>query len=1043
DKRSIRDQGSELKIALGVVSEDALWNPAALPNGTLDTEDRNRNGILDLFPFDEDTGLDTIPNGAAGDTDDNYYYNPEARPPDFSGINGTEGTRLASINPLPDTEDLDGDGVIDLVEDYFEFTVSLSQDSRYQIRDNGNGWRLFRIPLSDTAGVHVAGDPSWDNIKHARLWLEGFSQTDTLQIAGIELVGNRWIITAIADSASYNQGERFFVGVINNKENPNYVPPPIQIGEENNIPKREQSLVLSVQNLLVGDTVLAYRPFAGGNNYTQYESMSFWIRGDSDSLKYFVRFGTDSLNFYEYGTPVTTTWQSRGFKLEDLSITKVDMPTTVADTTLYLPDGGWFRLRGRPSFTRIQRMSMGLINDPERTGYAMVGADSVWVDELRLTSVKKEIGMARRVFVEARFADLLSLTTQVESRGEDFLSIGRTRGSGFRTSSYSVSGVMALQKFLPQGMFNLPVNFSLNERKEIPKFRTGDDIILSKELEEAQTSKSGTRSMSVSLRKTPSPNKWLRYTLEAIGLSFGISDSYGTSVTRVDSSRTLSGTVSYQFTPPGKPAINIPFGRGRKFSLFLLPSSFSFTGRGVSTHSRSYERARDDPFMLIPRSNIRRKVGDFGFQTAYSPFSNLRCSYSINTTRDWMLYNPVKSLRNLNIGTEVSRSQNFSSEFMPRFTSWVTPVVSYTGAYREDHRPEITRVDDTADVRGISNSGSINFGAGVPITRLSRLLAPKPPSPADTTAAKRGSTTNPLAVLLGKFGDIRANHSISYGSQYSRIYGKPDWGYTFGLRRAARGTAALARDGVATSNIGSSTSLSASGRLYQGLSLDAKYETSNRESEGLMGARVEKKTVWPELRMGWSDIDRVLRFGETVKGLRLDSSFRHTTEESGAKGQPSERLISKNDWSPFLSLSCAWKNGMRTSYTSSFSTVQTESQLGLGYTSKTTTGNHSLNLQQTVDATKGFSLPFASGRKIRLKSSVNIGVIVQYTTLKSEVPPALSEKRDSFSTTCSATYSFSANLSGSFNFGFGQDRDLQIGVTRRNMRLGLSASFRF
>jgi hypothetical protein len=55
----------------------------------------------------------------------------------------------------------------------------------------------------------------------------------------------------------------------------------------------------------------------------------------------------------------------------------------------------------------------------------------------------------------------------------------------------------------------------------------------------------------------------------------------------------------------------------------------------------------------------------------------------------------------------------------------------------------------------------------------------------------------------------------------------------------------------------------------------------------------------------------------------------------------------------------------------------------------------------------------------------------------------LAEKKDDLSVTSNANYSFSANLSGGFNFGFTQDRDLQIGVTRRSLRLGLSASFRF
>ncbi|UCF77781.1 MAG: cell surface protein SprA, partial [Candidatus Eiseniibacteriota bacterium] len=505
-----RELAREIKIDFGLMSEDAMWSPDSLPNSRLDTEDKNRNGILDLAPVDEDTGLDGKAKNSSGDTqEDDYWYKPET-PTDFSHINGTEGNRMISSHPTPDTEDLDGDGILDTRQDYFEYTISLAQDSRYQVRDNGNGWRLFRVPLSDTAVVTV-GQPRWDNIKHARLWMDGFVEGSKLQLGGFEVVGNRWIIGPIANEESLAQGERLYIGVINNKEHGDiYQPPPIEIGEENRIPKKEQSLVLSAKNLFPSDTVSAYKSFAGGSDYTQYETLRFWVRGSSDSLMYFFRFGTDSLNFYEYSTPVPTSWESREFKLEDLSIVKLDMSTSTTDTTLYLPDGGWFRLRGRPSFTKIQRITTGLVNVSERTGSTMVASDSVWVDELRLTNVKKEMGTARRVFAEAKFADFLSVSSHLEQRDEDFLSIGRTRGSGRRSSSYTVSGVMAVHKFLPKDVFNIPFNFSLSERKEIPKFRTGDDIILTKEHEEVQTTKITTRTFGGGFRKLPSPNKWLR-----------------------------------------------------------------------------------------------------------------------------------------------------------------------------------------------------------------------------------------------------------------------------------------------------------------------------------------------------------------------------------------------------------------------------------------------------------------------------------------------------------------------------------------------------
>ncbi len=1048
-----RDLSKKIRLSLGMVSEDGTWDPDSLPNSRLDTEDTSPpNGELDISPTDEDTGLDGKMNGqelclsgVTGDppdcSEDDYLYEPETAPTDFSHINGTEGNRRATPHPIPDTEDLDGDGTLDVGQDYVEYSVTLEPDSRFQVRDNGNGWRLFRIPLSDTLATEV-GLPRWDNVKHARLWFDGFAEGERLQIAGIEIVGNRWVLTPVSNETSFAEGERFFVGVINNKDNGDiYQPPPIRIGEQNNIPNREQSLVLSAKNLFPSDTVSAYKAFAGGSDYTQYESLKFWLRGDSDSLVYFIRFGTDSLNYYEYATTVGPTWQSKEFGLEDLSIIKEGLSSSVADTTILTADG-WLRLKGRPSFTSVKRITMGLVNLPSRTGSSMVASDSVWVDELILTGVKKEIGMARRLFVETKFADLLSVTSQMESRDQDFLSIGNTRGSGRRTDTYSVSGSMALHKFIPRGQFSIPVTFSLSSRKEIPKFRSGDDIVLTKELEEAQTARGGSRTIGFSFRKSPSPNKWLRYTLEAMGIGFSITNTHSASVTSVDSSRTMAGSFSYSFSPPAHSALKIPFGRGKKLSLSLLPSSLVFTARGASSRSKSYSRDTEDPLTLIPRTDVRRRAGDFSAQASYVPISILKCSYSMNTSRDWQIYNASKAFGN--IGTEVSRSQSFRADLTPKLGNWLTPNVSFNSSYSEDHRPEITRADDESDIRNIANSGAVGFGLAIPLSRLSQVFTRAGGGARkDTASAAGGGGLRPVGLLLAKIGDIRASHSISYGSGYSRMYGKPNFSYMLGMRRAYGGNARFADDGVATSNIGSATSLAASGRLLRGITLDGKFETSDREVESLTGVRVEKKTTWPELKLAWIGVEKQLGLAATVTSLRLDSSFRRTVEDYGAKGKPSEKVVSRSDWQPLLNVTASWKNGMRTSYTSSFSTIETESYVGSGYMSTSRTSRHSFSFQKTLDATKGISLPFASSKKFKLKSSVNLGVVVQYSSASSTIPPQVSEKTDDLSVTSTATYSFSTNLSGSLNFGFTQNRDLQIGVTRRGLTMGLTASFRF
>jgi len=133
----------KLHIDLGRVSEDAFWNPEAIPNGILDTEDVNGDGRLDRgeiagVPY-EDTGLDRLidsnepgydpvtnpdPNG------DDYHFDSRTVPLDYTGINGTEGNGEGVPNAKPDTEDLNRNGFADFQNnDYFSSTVDLSDST--------------------------------------------------------------------------------------------------------------------------------------------------------------------------------------------------------------------------------------------------------------------------------------------------------------------------------------------------------------------------------------------------------------------------------------------------------------------------------------------------------------------------------------------------------------------------------------------------------------------------------------------------------------------------------------------------------------------------------------------------------------------------------------------------------------------------------------------------------------------------------------------------------------------------------------------------
>ena len=85
-----------------------------------------------------------------------------------------------------------------------------------------------------------------------------------MQLSEFRFLGSRWEREGVRridgevllSSGERLPGEEFFLGEVNNKENPDYRPP-FTVEEINSIPEKEQSLVLNFQNIERGHMVRA------------------------------------------------------------------------------------------------------------------------------------------------------------------------------------------------------------------------------------------------------------------------------------------------------------------------------------------------------------------------------------------------------------------------------------------------------------------------------------------------------------------------------------------------------------------------------------------------------------------------------------------------------------------------------------------------------------------------------------------------------------------------------------------------------------------
>ncbi|OQX95454.1 cell surface protein SprA, partial [candidate division KSB1 bacterium 4572_119] len=332
-----------LHIDLGQISEDII------PNGKFDTEDIPQSGIRNnLLDPGEDIGLDGMAgadptdywdingNGLQDDGEptsyDDWYYTTGGY--DYSQINGTEGNENDPGGRLPNTEDLNANGSMDIINDFFRFSFSLAKDHEDTTliaggQENTYGWRLYRIPLNE---FDPFGTPDWSRIEYARIWIDSCSARTALRIAEINLVGNDWkeMGVAMEDDAPFdvNNDTTVVAAVTNTHDNDDYTPPPGVSGVKDRITRveaKEQALILRINDLQPGASGILRKTFFQSENFIHYDKMKMFIHGgnaygagfakDKTSVQLFLRFGSDDNNYYEYRTPVFEGWEDNNMEI--------------------------------------------------------------------------------------------------------------------------------------------------------------------------------------------------------------------------------------------------------------------------------------------------------------------------------------------------------------------------------------------------------------------------------------------------------------------------------------------------------------------------------------------------------------------------------------------------------------------------------------------------------------------------------------------------------------------------------------------------------
>lgn len=404
----------------------------------------------------------------------------------------------------------------------------------------GVTWYQFRIPIRQPDRV-IGRIDDYSSIRFMRMFVTEFEKPIVLRFATLDLVKGEWrtYSQSIQAPGEYEPNDisnetTFDISAVSVDENsrrqpvPYVIPPGIQqervIGMTQTTRINEQALQMTVQNLVDGDGRAIYK--TADFDLRQYKYLKMFVHAeaakedsplDDQDLTVFMRIGTDfTENYYEYevplkvtpwGTPYTNKegiWpeiNNLDIRLEDLVEVKqrrneaMNQPNSnVRLNYIYSEkmkkgtvDGKDYyhtiKVIGNPSISDVEAMMIGVRN-PKRQNLADVDDGQpksaiIWVNELRLTDLSSNGGIAATGRIEATLADLgrVSVNGSYSSAGFGPLDSRITNNTFEAVSAFNVSTDLELGKFFENTGLKIPMHIDYGQNKITPLYNPYDPDI--------------------------------------------------------------------------------------------------------------------------------------------------------------------------------------------------------------------------------------------------------------------------------------------------------------------------------------------------------------------------------------------------------------------------------------------------------------------------------------------------------------------------------------------------------------------------------------
>ncbi len=1061
-------------------------------------------------------------------------------------VNGTEGNSEYQEGRYPDTEDLDGMGGTypETLNNYFSYYIQLDPNhSEFDstlvagsTERNGipTGWRLFRVPLTDfwQEGAMTA---KWDNVRRMRLWVDGLDSTlylnmaginARIQIANIEFVGNTWEELGLAQvgSDTYVRTDSvasLAVAVANTEDNADYVSPPGVTGEVDrlyNIRLREQSLLLdfSRQGIppqhkgavkkSISTQTGTFLIYGSMDMYIYAEGVDDLIGENSTYAQFWLRLGQGKEEYYEIRKPVYSGgpdeehrgWDSRNhlsIDLDKLAGHKIqaDPDTTIIIDTDTIP--GYFMddmevyIRGNPSVDRIDQYIAGIINRHDSD--TLKGR--IMLDELRLSDVKREGGVAMRFSGAVNFADLLSTSLSYAVSDADFHNVqGQISRNSATSENIRMNMTFNPHLFLPQAWgVRSPLTFNYNHAVSTPKYLPGEDIptetVTRDSILQTVLTQSEQVSFKASFDKSTRSKNWLvRQTFDRFGGNISYTRKTDSNVNIMSNvSQNINTQLTYpisfseeNYIQPFQALASIPWlgERIKDTRFYYTPSNINFGAELTESFSDRITRADPDTTSSTYSFNLARSVS-----SQYRITDRLSTSYAWNGSNilgeDEFRGRELRVFQSLDPGLSRQFTETFTTNYNPELITWFNPTFRYQANYRWVKKAPI---DDPLRGGDITANGVFTGNVNVQLTDIIEAFY-TPENGRSPTQAGQNTTTEKeqdapaedsletaslrlediLEILhtgAGKITPVAINYSFNRRTREDYVRGQPDYAYRMALITESGLVFDSEHTDISLYNITESRSISWRTGLRISQSLNFTFSQSHEISETHTHALDTRNTSrnWLYLEkhpkigipfvsysVNWSNLEQLPLLNKLEWRVTLAHSYVGTFKRNVRKGNfPNDTY--ERRFQPLAGLTINFSNNVNANIRANH-TLQLE-QLENGFTKR-------ISKQVTASMTyrrTGFVLPLPFLADVSLRNTVNFTLGFDYN--KTDQYRASSAKLEfhdpwdwsnSVAVTAGMSYTFTANVTGGLDIAYRENNWKTRGKTiNRDFRFNVNIAFR-